>query len=395
MKICGIICEYNPLHNGHSYLIEKAKAESGCDAVVCVMSGNFTQRGEAAVLDKYTRAGHAILAGADAVIELPTVFALAPAEIFAKGGVRLLNAIPEFNTLAFGCETADRERFLAAATITTEENRGFKRILRFHLKEGKSYTRARTDTLLDTGAADAAALLQSPNNILGVEYQKALLACGSLAQILPIKRTGADYADEELYKNFSSATAIRNAVLEGKERAVRKNVPDFVADDLFSSATDGTVFKKIAVYCALSKSAEQLAHILDCSEGLENRIKALAKDNPDYDALVEKTTTKRYISSRIRRILAAAALDISEDLVRKALRAPLYLKLLAVNNDRADELLSSFGRAAFPLVARKGDLSALSATAKEVYEKDILAADLYGLICGRAANRSQTMFIRK
>ena len=244
MKICGIICEYNPFHNGHAYLIERAKAESGCDAVICMMSGNLTQRGEAAILDKYTRASHAVLAGADAVIELPTVFSLSPAEIFAKGAVRLLNAIPGFETLAFGCEEPDRERFLSAAKTTAEESRGFRRILKLHLKAGKSFTRARSDALIETGRGDTAALLQSPNNILGVEYQKALFACGSLATILPVKRTGAGYSDEELYKNFSSATAIRSAVSEGKERAVRKNVPDYVADDLFSSAAGYTVNEK-------------------------------------------------------------------------------------------------------------------------------------------------------
>lgn len=394
MKICGIICEYNPLHNGHVYLIGKARELSGCDAVICMMSGNFTQRGEPAVLDKYARAGHAILAGADAVIELPTVFALSPAELFAHGAVRLLNAIPGFDTLAFGCEEPDRERFLAAAKTTSEESRGFRRALRLRLKAGISLTRARTEALVETGAGDTAALLQSPNNILGVEYQKALFSCGSLAQILPVKRTGANYSDEELYKNFSSATAIRAAVAEGKERAVRKNVPDFVADDLFSSATDGAVFKKLAVYAALTQSAEQLRRVLDCSEGLENRIKALAKDNPDYDILINKATTKRYISSRIRRILAAATLGISAELVRKALRAPLYLKVLAVKNDRADDVLGALGRAVFPAIARKGDLSALSGTAKEVYENDLLAADIYGLVSGKPANRTQTLFIR-
>ena len=394
MKICGIICEYNPLHNGHVYLIGKARELSGCDAVICMMSGNFTQRGEPAVLDKYARAGHAILAGADAVIELPTVFALSPAELFAHGAVRLLNAIPGFDTLAFGCEEPDRERFLAAAKTTSEESRGFRRALRLRLKAGISLTRARTEALVETGAGDTAALLQSPNNILGVEYQKALFSCGSLAQILPVKRTGANYSDEELYKNFSSATAIRAAVAEGKERAVRKNVPDFVADDLFSSATDGAVFKKLAVYAALTQSAEQLRRVLDCSEGLENRIKALAKDNPDYDILINKATTKRYISSRIRRILAAATLGISAELVRKALRAPLYLKVLAVKNDHADDVLGALGRAAFPAIARKGDLSALSGTAKEVYENDLLAADIYGLVSGKPANRTQTLFIR-
>ena len=140
MKICGIICEYNPFHNGHAYLIDQAKKLSECDSIVCIMSGCFTQRGELAFLDRYTRAKHAILAGADAVIELPTIFAAAPAEVFAKGAVKILSSIPDFSTLAFGCENADKEAFLTAAKNSTSETAPFKNVLRQYLKIGSSLT---------------------------------------------------------------------------------------------------------------------------------------------------------------------------------------------------------------------------------------------------------------
>ena len=393
MKICGIICEYNPFHNGHAYLLDQAKKYSGCDAAVCIMSGNFTQRGEMAVLDKYTRARHAILAGADAVVELPTVFAVSPAEIFAKGAVRLLASLPAFSCLAFGCETPDKQAFLRAAKNTENESSGFRNTLKKYLKAGASLTRARTQALQKEGDAQTAAFLSSPNNILGTEYVKALLACGSSADILPVGRIGADFSDGNLYKNFSSATAIRLAAAEKKWRAVRKNVPPFVEKDL-RNAADPSLFKKLSLYAALKTDAEQLKKIVDCSEGLENRIVAFAKSTSDYDELVAKTTSKRYISSRIRRILTAAALGIGEELVRKSLRGDLYLKVLAIRKDRADEILPELKRSAFPCITRRGDLSSLSKNASETYAADTFAADLYHLAAGIPAAESQMRLIQ-
>ena len=384
MKICAIICEYNPFHNGHAYLLRKVRAESGCDAVVCVMSGNFTQRGEAALFDKYTRAAHAIRGGADAVIELPAVFATSPAEIFALGGVKLLNAIPAFEKLAFGCEQADRRLILSAAKLSADEGHTFRSVLHKHLKAGIGLPLARNRALSETGAKEEAELLQKPNNILGVEYQKALLRTQSRAQIFPVRREGAGFSDAALYKDLSSAAAIRKAVREGKLRAAKKNVPAYVAAD-FSSAADEAVYRKIALYCAVSSPADRLRRIADCSEGLENRIRALARSNPDYDEFIAKATTKRYISSRIRRILTAAVLGIDKELVQKCLRAPLYLRVLAVSRCRADEMLAALGGASFPVLTRKRDFAKLNKTAMEALEKDRLASDIYALIGGSPA----------
>ncbi len=381
MKICGIICEYNPFHNGHAYLLQKVRKESGCDAIVCIMSGNFTQRGEAAIFDKYTRAIHAVKGGADIVLELPSVFAISPAEIFAFGGVRLLNSIPGFEKLAFGCEIADKQLFVSAAELSLHEEHGFKTILRKHLKSGKSLPRAKLEALSEIGAEKEAELMRKPNNILGVEYQKALLRTQSSAQIFPVRREGADFTDTGIYKNFSSATAIRNAVRSGKFRAAKKNVPPFVADD-FDFAANDIIFKKIALFSALTSSTDRLRKITDCSEGLENRIYALAKVNSDFDQFISKATTKRYISSRIQRILTASVLGIESELVQRCLRVPLYLRVLATKKECTDMLLSTLKNADFPLLTRRSDLSKLNKTAAEANEKDVLAADIYSLISG-------------
>lgn len=392
MKICGIICEYNPFHNGHAYLIGQAKKFSGCDAVVCIMSGCFTQRGELAFLDRYTRAKHAVLAGADAVIELPTIFATAPAEIFAKGAVKILNSIPDFSVLAFGCENADKEAFLKAAQNTASESGAFKNVLRQYLKFGSSFTKARSQALVQTGGTESLQFISSPNNILGVEYQKALSAFESRAEILPIERVGADYADTKLYKNFSSASAIRKAVYEGKIRSVRKNIPDYVFKDL-QDAVKPELYKKIALYSVIRADASELKNILDCTEGLENRLKAFAKSTHDYDEFIKKVTTKRYISSRIRRILVAAVLGISEDLVKKGLKNPLYMKILAINKQRADKILPALKLSAFPCITRRSDLSLLNKTAAEILAVDTLAADIFNLAAGRNFTESQLRLI--
>ena len=159
MKICGIICEYNPFHNGHAYLLSEAKKQSGADALLCIMSGNFTQRGEMAGLDKFTRAKHAVLAGADAVIELPAVFAISPAEIFAKGAVKLLASCPSFDTLAFGCEDGDRISFLQTAKATADESRELKAAIRANLKAGMSLTKARHEAIAAAHACDKSAAI--------------------------------------------------------------------------------------------------------------------------------------------------------------------------------------------------------------------------------------------
>ena len=389
MKICGIICEYNPFHNGHAYLIERAKKESGCEAVVCIMSGNFTQRGEIALLDKYMRAKHAVFAGADAVLELPAVFSVSPAELFAKGAVKILSSLPSLDTLAFGCENDDAELFSEAARETTYESPEQKAALRKHLRAGASLTQARTAALAQTGREDLAVFLRQPNNILGTEYKKALGHFGSRARILPVRRVGAEHADTEPGEKISSAAAIRSAVRSGRAQEIAGSVPPYVLEDL-QNFTSEAIYKKIAHFSAIAAKPQILAKITDCTEGLENRIRSCAKEAVSFDDLIAKATTKRYISSRIRRILAAAVLGISDDLVRSALQAPLYLKLLAMRKDRAEALLPAFSKGLFPLLTRQNDIKSLGEAAKAVLQKDLFAANVFRL-CSQKAMREQLL----
>ncbi|HIZ08984.1 MAG TPA: nucleotidyltransferase family protein [Candidatus Borkfalkia avicola] len=391
MKICGIVCEFNPLHNGHAYLLAQARARSGCDALVCVMSGNFTQRGEPACMEKYTRAEHAILAGADAVIELPAAFACAPAELFARGAIRLLAALPNFDCLAFGCESGDERSFRAAAASASAESGALKSAIRGRLDSGMSLTRARAEAAAETGAR-AADMLSTPNNILGVEYAKALLAEKSGAALLPVKRVGAAHGEDTLRSGYSSATAVRRAAAEGRLDDAAESLPPFVYRAL-AQAPDLSAYKSVALYAALSRPAEEMRGVLDCTEGLENRIRSVAKSGADYDELIAEVTSKRYISSRIRRILAAAVLGIGEKLVRDSLKSALYFNVLAVRRERADELLPLFAGSVFPAVIRREDERALSVTAKLCYAKDIFAEELYASLSHTPMHAGRTVFV--
>lgn len=393
MKICAVICEYNPFHNGHLYQLKEIRNRSGCDKTLCLMSGNFTQRGEAAVFHKYVRARHAVENGADLVLELPAAFAVSPAELFARGAVHILNSIPAVSALAFGCESGTAESFLAAARATLAEDKQFKAALKENMKDGTSYAKARTQTALAFNGDVDEALLSSPNNILGTEYCRALLNEGSDIEPLPVLRVGGGYADTSLLKDFSSATALRRALEETKrpERALKRNLPGNV---YASFANYRPVPFEQTALCALVRTpADDIALCPDCSEGLENRLKAMAKSNPVYGEMLGKVVSKRYTLSRLKRILAQNLLKIRLKDARGYLASPLYYKVLAVKKEGAEELLAELEKGAFPSVVRKSDAIALKKSAAECFALDVRANDIYNALSGIHTNEYETLFV--
>ena len=377
MKFCAVICEYNPFHNGHFYQLQEAKKRSGADAVLCLMSGNFVQRGEAAVLDKFTRAKHAVLAGADIVVELPTLFATSNAELFAKGAISILSSIPSVSTLSFGAENADKAAFMLSARYLNNEPKEVSAKIKENIALGASYAKARANAWAGFLPID---LLCSPNNILGLEYTRAILERNVNIDILPITRVGSGYKDEKMQENFSSASAIRAALEKGEDFS--KNLPDFVKDCLPNSLENK--LDTLEKYAILSKPIEEIAKVCDCTEGLEYAFKKAAQQN---GTLAETLTSARYTSSRIRRIALQNLLNIEEELIRKALQSPLYLRVLAVKKERSD-LLSALANAEIPIIARAHDENALQGTAKAVFETDIFAEKTYGLLYNRADEKN-------
>ncbi len=390
MKICAVVAEYNPLHNGHVRLLTHIKEELNADKIIVIMSGDFCERGENAVLDKYTRAKHAIYAGADMVIELPTVFSVANAEIFATGAVKLLNDSGIVNSLCFGVESGDANTYLCAAKAMLNETKEFKKILKKHLDTGVSLAKAKFNTVKELSLPDLDEnLVSSPNNVLALEYTKAIIKLGAEIEISPYLRN-TSHNDEKLYKNLTSAQSIRLMLEQGYKRKVKSVMPKYVFNDLPKFTPN---FKPYIVSSLITSSAEELAKTPDCSEGLENRIKALLKTNADYDELIEKTSTKRYTKARIRRIMLANFLKIEEDFVFKCLKSPLYLKVLATNS--TDLLAELKSKSAVPVLTRKSDYNLLDKTALECFEKDVTANDVYGLITGNRKNEFYTQIIDK
>ncbi len=369
MKICAIICEYNPFHNGHLYHLQQAREHSGADAVVCVMSGNFVQRGEAAILDKYTRAKHAVLAGADAVLELPTLFATSNAELFAKGAVHLISSIPAVKSLCFGAEQADKTAFLLAARYLNDEPQEISEKIKAEAQKGASYAKARAQAWAGFLPLD---LLCSPNNVLGLEYTKAILAKNADLEIFPIQRIGSHYSDTCLQNEFSSATAIRASIEKGE--ALGENLPDFVYKDLPKRLAN--TLDSLEKYALLSTPKEEIARVCDCTEGLENAFKRAATKR---EPLVKTLTSARYTSSRIRRIALQNLLKIHETDIRESLQKDLYLNVLAIKKERKD-LLSALGESAFPILIRAHDEEMLCGIASRAFEIDRFAEQVYGLL---------------
>lgn len=389
MKICACIAEYNPFHLGHLKHIDYIKNTLGAEKVIVVMSGNFTQRGEIAVLDKFTRARHAILAGADAVIELPTVFATANAETFASGAINLINSLKIVDGICFGVESGNKEAYLSLANAMNNESKEFKKVLKEKLESGISLAKAKFQTVLALGGDFDSSLVSSPNNILGLEYTKAILKTNSELHIFPMIREG-DHNDVTLKKGMTSATSIRQVLKTGKIKKLKKSVPPFVFGDLKGYPFD---FEKLALASVITKTAEEIALVPDCTEGLENRIKALVKDNNSFDALIDKVSTKRYTKSRIQRILTANLLGITERFVKDCLSSPLYAKILAVSESAKDLINKLCTNATAPVLTRKSDCANLKKTALKCFETDVLANDLYSLITNGKTNENQMLII--
>lgn len=381
MKISITICEYNPLHLGHIRQINFIKENIKPDIIAVILSGNFVERGEPSICDKYTRALWAINAGADIVFELPTVFATGNAEVFSKGALKLANSLPGEKVLCFGTETDNASSLIEIAKAMLIETEEYKKQLKLELKEGLPFAKARHNALSKTNPELDLTPLSTPNNILGVEYIKAILQNDYDISIKTIKRD-SDYNESKIIKKSPSALSIRTAILSGKKYKCKGSVPKYVYKDLPTKLPD---FSREIIYSLLKSNKEELKRLPDLSEGLENKIKALVKDNFNLENLISKLKTKRYTETRLKRILISSLLGIEEDFVKRCLNDDLYLKVLAVNKDRTD-ILSTLSKAKYPLITRKSNYSTLSGTALECFNKDIFSSDIYSSVTGTKTN---------
>lgn len=324
MKSTAIICEFNPLHSGHKRLIDYAKTFS--DKVICIMSGNFTQRGMPACCDKYARATHALLAGADLVVELPTVFATASAENFAYGGVAIANKL-KANYLLFGSECGDIDKLSSCAELLLDNE--INRQIANEVKLGVSYPKAVANVVKSD-------ILNKPNNVLAIEYIKALRASQSIAKPMTIER-------EDNYngapQHYSSSGALR-----ADPQLREAYTYEFVARDIDDSI-EGK-FGKIATSILALKTPDEMSAIEGVSEGIENRICSADKSH-GYDKMLEEIKTKRYTRLRLQRIILNTVLNITKEDVRKAKNGTAAIKPLAVKADATMLLAETNGEIDF------------------------------------------------
>ena len=363
MKTVGIICEYNPLHLGHQKQIDRIRSLFGPEtAVICLMSGNFVQRGSPAIIDKSIRAEAAVRCGADLVLELPVEYALSSAEGFAAGGVSILGKFCD--GLCFGAETADTQLILDTASALLSEQ--FPPLLKEELEKGLSFPAARQAALSRIGLDST--LLESPNNILAVEYCKAILSQNSPMQPLPIHR-GGSYHDELPDEENPSATAIRKLMLQ--KRDFKSLVPASVSG-LFSAASLHTVEAgERAILSRLRTMTDEEFEALPYgSEGLWRKFMHACRQQPTLDEIIAATKSKRYTRTRIDRMVMCAFLGLTKtDL---ATSAP-YTRVLALNDRGRTVLKEARNHGSF--------LNAGEAVPTEYGARERKIGDLYGLFC--------------
>ncbi len=340
MKILGIVVEYNPFHLGHKYQLEMARKESQCDGVAVVMSGNYVQRGEPAIIDKYTRAEMAIKSGVDLVIELPFPFSCQNAELFALGAIRELKKL-NVSTISFGCENTDINLLNKIADFQLNNVEEYNLLLKEYVSEGLSYPSAvnsAINTLLSEANNHSDDLTLLPNNTLGLEYIKAARKINFNVDFLPIKRHMAQHNDKKITNKFASATAIRSEVLDMNLIKTKASLPpisyallkDYYKEHKLFNSLDN--YLDLIYYKIISSDKNYLKTIYDITEGLENKIYDNACKHKTLDDFIMSIKSKRYTYSRIRRILLNILLDITTaDIDYLKENDNNYIKALAFN----------------------------------------------------------------
>lgn len=386
--ILGIVSEYNPFHNGHIHHLEISKQLTKTDFTVAVMSGNFVQRGDTALVDKWTRTEMALKGGIDLVLELPTVYAISSAENFADGAVKILNSLGVVDYLSFGSEVGEISPLNDVASILYKEPKEFSSLISAQLKSGLSYPRAREIALSQFFGTSQkyTDILNNPNNILGVEYLKSIKKHRSHIKPLTIKRDYSDYNSKTVRNGIASATAIRTMIQNGKNP---HRVVPFETYELLDACLENgkvipdlSVFEKEIIYILRRMTLSEIANLPDVSEGLENRIKLAVNSVNNLNDLISNIKTKRYTQSRIQRILLYALLNISQKDINASKRLTPYIRVLGFNK-HGKRIISAIA-AANPklkiIVSVKKFMENCNDNAlRNMISKDIFASNVYTL----------------
>lgn len=377
MKVVGIVSEYNPFHKGHEYHITESKKRAGDDsAVVCVMGGNFMQRGEPAIFSKQTRAEAAALCGADLVFELPLPWALSSAEGFARGGVGILGSLGVVTDISFGSEVGEIEPLNALAAALLEPSID-KKILS-ELEKGIPYAAARQNAM-EQDIGEMALLLEKPNNILAVEYLKAMFDLRIELTPMTVKREGAGH-DESGIGELRSASELRAMLCKGED--ITEYVPEAVRDLYLRDMHQGRgpVGYETLETAILSRlrmlGSDDYNGLPDATEGLGNRLYKAAITEPTMDAILGAAKTKRYALSRLRRMAICAATGVRAGMAEGT---PPYARLLAATDKGKLLLREITDKSMIPVIVKPASVNELSMDILNLFELEASATDLYVL----------------
>jgi predicted nucleotidyltransferase len=412
MKVVGLITEYNPFHNGHKYHIEQARKITDADYCIAVMSGNFVQRGTPAVMDKYSRTQMALNNGVDLVLELPVCYATGSAEYFAHGAVSILDKLGVVDTLCFGSECGDISLLTKASRYLLQAPEAFHLQLQDYMRDGLTYPAARGKALEQTmGASDHSEkhslvkIMTEPNNILGIEYGKALIKLASSIEPITIKRITAHYhaqeltpvtalTDKEPEQNtpvISSATAIRNAINQQKEHTVEsiiaaaQSVPEDVALYLkenyqITYPITEEDFAQVIKYKLRHENSRSLADYLDITPDLAERLKNLKDYNQSLGTLIQEIKTKNMTLTRINRALIHVLLNIRTEALQNYISADYtpYARILGIKKESTPLLRSIEKNGRIPVITKVSKANQqLDPLGMQMLSEDIFAADIY------------------
>ncbi len=367
MKIASIIAEYNPFHRGHAYQIKKIKSQYS-DYIVVIMSGNFVQRGEPAIINKFERAKIAVDNGASLVLELPLFYATSNAEIFARGGITILDSMGIIDRLYFGSE--DDASILKNLSEKIKENLDDEKIKKF-LAEGNSYIKSR-ELAMDFLSDDEKEILKKPNNILGLEYIKNLEKINFKIEAHSIERKNVNHKDDFALEGFASASHIRSLAYKGED------ISNFIPDYELIPENNLENYFEIFKYKMISEKIN-FSDYFDYEVGLENRILENL-DAKNFEELIEKVHSKRHSRSRIKRLILEILLDIKKDAIKKSFQVP-YTRVLA-SDERGIEILKK-SKNKNKIYSFKSSYNKSYGITREMLDKEILASDLYNIKTGK------------
>ena len=387
-KIIGIVSEYNPFHNGHLYHLQKSLQMTHSSYSVAIISGNFTQRGSTSLVDKWVKTEIAIRNGIDLVIELPLLYSISSAENFAEGAIKILDSLKIIDYISFGSESGDISTLNMISDILLQEPETYKNILSQELSKGLSFPKARENALLMylNNIQESSNILSYPNNILGIEYLKALKKIKSSIIPVTIKRYEAGYHDTTYSGNIASGTAIRNIIKNNDWNILKKVVPENTFNTLLKNIKIGhiipdlSVFEKQIIYNLRKMSIPEIAELPDVNEGLENAIKNAADSCNSIVEFLNIIKSKRYTNTRLQRILLYSLLGITKKDINLSKNVTPYIRVLGFNNN-GKYLISEIAKAnpKLEIITSVKKYMDNSKNKNSIYmlEKDIWATNVY------------------